>query len=389
MSALEETATPIALPARTDFAPMELAYLDSGTMHPISLGAKAAVEAYLAARTFGGDGAGYYAGPTEKKVRERFARLINADARDVCFVPSTTAGEHLVLSALDIATRGGRIVTDALHFPGSFYLYDEIGRRGVDVHWIAARDGRIDYADLEKALETKTALVVLSLVSTTNGFQHDLEKVCALAHARGAYVYADLMQAAGSVPIDVKASEVDFAACSTYKWLMGDFGLGFLYVKSGLLEKLRRPQFGYYQLAAWRTPAYPLDPPATSNGRYEAAKDAVGFFALGTIAHTVLVQLEWSLDYLLRLGVEHIESWRQPMLARLHQELPRLGFPLTTPEGTKSALVSCAVDDGLALAPRLKAAKVKIALSRKHFRVSPSVFNDLNDIDRLLDALGS
>ena len=366
---------------------MELAYLDSGTMHPISLGAKAAVESYLQARTFGGEGIGYYAGPTEKKVLARFAQLINADAREVCFVPSTTAGEHLILSALSIGAQGGRIVTDNLHFPGSFYLYDEIARQGVDVAWISARDGRIDYADLERALRKKTMLVVLSLVSTTNGFQHDLKKVCELAHAQGAYVYADLMQAAGSVPIDVKASGVDFAACATYKWLMGDFGLGFLYVRNELLETLRRPQFGYYQLSAWRTPAYPLEPPAKSGGRYEATPDAVGFFGLGTIAHAVLVQLEWSLDYLLSLGVQRVQDWRQPMLTRLRTELPRLGFPLTTPEGTLSALVTCETDDALALAPRLKQAKVKIALSRNHFRVSPSMFNDLDDIDRLLIAL--
>src|SRR5690349_16830688 len=106
---------------------MELTYLDSGSQHPISLGAKQAVESYLQARTFGGDGRGYYAGPTEKRVLERFARLINASPDEVTFVPSATAGEHAVIASLDIPACGGRIVTDTLHFFGSYYLYDELG----------------------------------------------------------------------------------------------------------------------------------------------------------------------------------------------------------------------------------------------------------------------
>ena len=108
------------LPAKADFAPMDLAYLDSATMHPISLGAKAAVQSYLEARTFRGEGRGYFAGPTEKRVLERFATLINASPQEVCFVPSTTAGEHLVIAALDLPAAGGRIVTETLHFFGSF-----------------------------------------------------------------------------------------------------------------------------------------------------------------------------------------------------------------------------------------------------------------------------
>jgi hypothetical protein len=55
-----------------------------------------------------------------------------------------------------------------------------------------------------------------------NGFEHDLKAVCDLAHSRGAKVYADAGQAVGAVPVDVRASGVDFLACSSYKWLMGD-----------------------------------------------------------------------------------------------------------------------------------------------------------------------
>lgn len=367
---------------------MELAYLDSGTMHPTSIGAKASVDSYLSARTFAGSGKGYYAGDTEKRVRERFARLINAKPDEVCFVPNTTTAEHSIIAALELTGPPARIVTDTLHFFGSFYLYHELGKRGVDVTWVSPKEGRIELDDIEAAVTANTKLVVISLVSAINGFQHKLREVCAIAHSKGAYVYADMAHAAGCVPIDVEESGVDFAACPSFKWLMGDFGLGFLYVRGGVLERLKRTQFGYYQLAVWRTPEFPVDPPIEADpGGYRPTSDATGYFATGTLAHAVLAQLDWSLDYILRIGVREIQRYRQPMVNRLKTELPRLGYPLLTPPETTAPLIVCARENARELEPRLAAAKVKIALHRNRLRVSPSVFNDLTDIDRLLEAL--
>lgn len=62
----------------------------------------------------------------------------------------------------------------------------------------------------------------------------DAKRLSDLAHAHGAYLYADIIQAAGSVPVDVKALGIDFAACSNYKWLQGARGAGFLYVREDL-----------------------------------------------------------------------------------------------------------------------------------------------------------
>src|SRR5690606_6570299 len=169
-----------------------------------------------------------------------FARLINADPDEVAFVKSTTTAEHLVLDGLGLFEGRPHIVTDTLHFFGSFPLYEGLAERGARVTWLRPRDNRIVLEDLARAITPETKLVALSLVSTFNGFHHDLARVCELAHARGALVYADIIHAAGCVPVDVKASGVDFAACASYKWLMGDFGLGFIYARREAWARLRR-----------------------------------------------------------------------------------------------------------------------------------------------------
>ena len=235
-----------ALPVREDFAiPAGQSWLNSAFIHPIPIAAANAVRSYLETRTFheprlrSGDA-------LAAEVKAEFAALINARPEEISLVQSTSVAENLVVSGLGIPGGKGGVVTDALHFDGSLVLYGELAKQGVNLTIVRPRDWRIDLGDIERAVGGDTRLVAVSLVSWYNGFQHDLKAVCDVAHAKGAYVYADVIQAAGNTPIDVRSSGVDFCACSTFKWLMGDFGIGFLYVREGLLERVvQRTQIGY------------------------------------------------------------------------------------------------------------------------------------------------
>lgn len=386
VQAASATAASPPLPDKASFARMPGPYLDSGTMHPIPIGARDAVRAYLDQRaTTEGR---YPTDAIETRVKASFATLINAAPEEIAFVQSTTAGEQLVIDALDFPRAGGRIVTDTLHFFGSFYLYQELAKQGVDVAWVRPTENRISIEAMEKAITPGTRLVALSLVSTYNGFEHDLKRVCEIAHARGALVYADIIHAAGTVPVDVRATKVDFAATASYKWLMGDFGLGFLYVRADLHDRLKRTRYGYYQLAAFAPHVYPFDPPGETIADVTPRQDMEGLFAGGTHAHTVVAQLDWSLDYILKLGVERIAAHRQPLMAALRKGLAERGYTIVTPPGTRTPLLTCALEGAYAkLSDPLKAAKVQITLSRNRFRVCPSIFNDGDDIERLLAAL--
>jgi len=374
-----------SLPDKASFGPMAVTYLDSGTQHPLSIGARASLEGYLAKRALAPD-ARYTL--NEEGVLRKFARLINADEDEVAYVTSTTAGEHLVVKGLGLPEKGAHVVTDTLHFFGSFYLYGELAKQGVDVTWLRAVDGRIPMDAIEKAIRPGTRLVALSSVSTFNGFEHDLARVCEIAHARGALVYADIIHSAGCVPLDVKAAGVDFAACASYKWLMGDFGLGFLYVRRGVWDRFRRSQWGYYALGRFQTHVYPFDAPGETVADYAPQPNASGLVALGTHSHTGIALLDHSLDYLQRVGVASIQAHAAKLTAILKRELPRLGYTVITPPQSRAPIVTCALEGARAkLAAKLEAARVKITLSQNRFRITPSVFNDEADVHRLLEAL--
>jgi selenocysteine lyase/cysteine desulfurase len=324
-----------------------------------------------------------------------FAALINAKPSEIAYVSSTSAGENLVVQALELDHRfDGNVVTDGLHFEGALLHLLELKKQGLDVRIVKpTKECRIDFRDLAKVVDRNTKLIEVSSASMYNGFQHDLKAVCDLAHANGAVVYADIIHSAGAEPFDVKAVGVDFAACSTFKWLMGDFGIGFLYAREDLFDRIRRPVAGYYQAPDLEQ----FFPPNLPQGEYVPVtyalqNSAAGLFESGTLTggpamNVALVTA--SLNYIRSLGVANIQAHRQPLIKRLQQEVPRLGFTAVTPPEATGPNVTFAKLDlaGTDIPRKLQDARVNVRLSTHWMRVSPSVYNDMQDIERFLDAL--
>lgn len=372
-----------------------LAYLNNAAIHPMSRGALRAVRDYLDGRTFGA-GAAHSPDPPVpvRDVKAKFAALVNAKPTEISYVPSTMVGENLVVAGLGIAGGKGNVVTDALHFEASLYMYQSLQRdRGLDLRLVMPRDWRIDMRDLERVIDRDTKLVAISLVSFLNGFEHDLKAVCDLAHAHGAYVYADVIQAAGAIPIDVRASGVDFCACSSYKWLQGDLGIGFFYVREDLLDRvLPRTQYGHRQVTAFDYHFLPGDPPAPGGApvTWERGTDAGAHFEVGTWSTSTIAALTHSLDFIQRTGVDRIQAHNLALARRVRAELPRLGYPSLTPPESRSSISAFALEGPAhrdAVARRLAKAKVDVGLEPDRMRVSPSLYNDDHDVDALLNAL--
>ena len=382
-----QSAAAPRLPARSDFPIAETAaFLNNAAWHPLSAGARGAIQTYLQRKSTGSTR--YSFGPAGDQVKALLAKLIHVQPSSIGFVPSTTVGENLIVAGLGFPHTQGNIVTDALHYENSTYLYRSMQAQGLDVRFVKPREGRIELADLDKAIDRGTKLVAISLVSYLNGFQYDLKAVCDLAHSHGAYVYADLVQAAGSVPIDVEAAGADFCGGGSHKWLMGDMGLGYLYVREELLDKvIRRTQFGSRQVTAFENHIFPYDLTPDGAATWKQLRSTAAHFEVGTISQATVAALTYSLPYIQRLGVENIQAHVQSLTSRLQKEMPRLGYPSATPAETKSAIVSFIVKDPRALSARLEKSNVDVKIDQHLLRLSPSVYNNQADIDKLLNVL--
>jgi selenocysteine lyase/cysteine desulfurase len=305
-------------------------------------------------------------------------------------IPRTIAGENLIVTSLDLAHTRGNIVTDELHFQGSLNLYRTLQSKGVDIRIVKARNWRIELADVEKAMDRNTKLIAVSGVSQVNGFQPDLKALTSLAHSQGVYVYADMVQAVGAVPVDVRSSGVDFSSCGSQKWLMGDEGLAFLYVREGLaVEIVKRTQFGVRQITGLQNHLFPTDTTLDEKSVPKPIQGPAFYLDVGVPSRTVMAALTYTLPLIRRLGVEAIQAHNGRLVAQLRKEIPRLGYECATPEDSHSALISFsyAAKDRPAITAKLKKANVQVKIDQRVIRVSPSVYNDGKDVDKLLEAL--
>lgn len=375
------------LPHKDAFSSINGTYLNCASQHPLSLGGRDAITRYMDFKSFSGKN-DHSVFQTYQRNLENYAKLINADKEEVCFVQSTTVGENLVLKALNIPEAGGRVVTDELHYVGSLPTYSEIAKRGMDVVTLRTTDGTIDIDEFEKAITPGTRLVTVSSVSMVNGFRHDLKQICEIVHAAGTMVYADVVHEVGSMPFNVRESNVDFCSAASYKWLMGEQGLGFLYARKDRLAEIERPWLGHYQLASRRGHGFPNPESGLIITEYEHHAGALGYFAMGSQSNIVSAMLDHSLPYLLDAGPDRIQAHRQPLIDRLQEAMPRIGYQSITPRDSRAALVSFRHKGNTdELHDKLDAADVIVSVASHHMRISPSVFNDMDDIERLIDVL--
>jgi kynureninase len=153
-------------------------------------------------------------------------------------------------SCLDLSGRRNRIVyADEVEWPGSHYLWREQARVGADVVSVPiSNDGGItlDEQRLVDAIDGRTALVYVSAVLFRTSTIIDVAPIVAKAHAAGAFVVLDAYQAAGTLPLDVVALDVDACVGGSMKYLCGGPGAGWMYVAPRLSEVLRPSQVGWF-----------------------------------------------------------------------------------------------------------------------------------------------
>jgi selenocysteine lyase/cysteine desulfurase len=374
-----------SLPVKAEF-PFEGIHLNAAFAHPLGTRSRQAAERFLQERTHNVDKVWPVDNPRDEAVK-RFAELIHARPGDIAVVSSTLEGENLIAAALDLGPAKG-VVTDPFHYDASLAMYGERRKRGMPLVVVAPTNNAIDYNRLEDAITRDTKLVAVSWVSSWSGFTHDLKQVCEIAHRKEALVYADVIQGVGAVPFDVRESNVDFCCAGTYKWLMGDFGTAFLYVNPRSAEHLQRVQVGWRQLK-WYTPHFlPFDSPGAALGDWELASDVAGLFEVGTANWLGLAIAANSIAYIDSLGVERIARHREPLLRRLQDELPRHGFAALTPSASRGPSVAFAYEGARdRFGKPLEEAGIAVTCSRNRIRISVSVYNDMQDIEKVMGVL--
>jgi selenocysteine lyase/cysteine desulfurase len=372
---------PIAPITKADFNLGGRTYLNNAGSHPLSNNAAAAMRAYIDGKTGGPRTRNPHGDP-----RAQFARIINAKPSEIAVIQATNVGENWVAIGLGLRGSKARVVTDGGHFMGSLYMYDELAKQGLDVQRVKVRpDGTVSLDDIAARMNKNTRLVAVSLVSMTTGFKYDLKALCDLAHSYGAWVHVDAIQAVGSSHVDVRDSGVDSLAAGTYKWLMGEGGVGFFYVREDRFERLGHPVYGYAQVdfSMSKMPYDPIEP----GGGMTPRQDARGHFEIGGEAGIAMEAAQDSMARLLMMGLDPIVAHRKPLLAYLRETLPSYGYKPLAANSDASLACFAFKDADQRLSAKLRDAGITIAVYENRIRVAPSIYNDMDDMRKLADVL--
>lgn len=306
-----------------------------------------------------------------ERLRTKIARLICCGPDDVAFVPNSSTALGILLTGLDWRP-GDRVVTLEHEFPNNIYAPALLGHFGVEM--IEA-----PWERFYESLNSKTRLVAISSANYNTGFAPPLDEIAAYLRARGILLYVDGTQSVGALRFDANRVQLDVLAVHAYKWMLSPNGIGFMYVRPDLRERLRPNSIGWRSHRDWRNVDnlhHGVPELATTAEKYEG----------GGVSSALLYAMEASVDMMLEIGPDVIEQRVCELAAKTRDILRSLGAAV---EDQASPIVAARFEDRdvSALARALKERRVLVAARRGHLRVSPHFYNNEQDLEVLKDAL--
>ena len=242
--------------------------------------------------------------------RERVRSFIHAaSTKEVLFTRGTTTGLNWVARyAESVLQPGDEVLISVMeHHSNTIPWQEACKKTGARLIYAYLKDGMLDLADFRSKLTEKTRFVALAHVSNVLGVVNPIKEIAELVHQANALLVVDGAQSVPHMKIDVQDLDVDFFAFSGHK-MLGPTGIGVLYGKEELLERMSPVEFGgemidfvYEQEATW--------------------KELPWKFEAGTPNIAGAIGLAVAIDYLDKIGMETVHQYEQELIAYVFPKL--------------------------------------------------------------------
>lgn len=377
--------------ARAHFPALERwTYLDVAGRGIVSREARAALDAHLDERMMnGGDKQKFF--DLIEGTRSRFAQLINAEPDEIAFAKNISEGLNMVATAFDWKRGDNVVLCPELEHPNNIYPWLNMQRYGLEVRMVRPRDGHIPVDELISRMDGGTRVATVSTVTFAPGFRTDVDQLGRACRERGILLLVDAAQSAGVLHTDVAQSNIDALAVSTQKGLLGLYGMGFLYCRHEWAERMK--------------PAYLARFGVDLGDAHEATMGDYSFKFAPAARRFDLGNYNFAACAAVNMSMQQLQSWSTPAIERhvttlghaLAQGFLELGLPVSG--GAPGPHLAHIVTMGELSADHygtgnerynrlyehLTANRVKLSIRRGMLRFSLHVYNNMDDVVRVLD----
>jgi len=361
---------------------------------PMSAAALAALQGHLALEArLGPMEAAEAVAPRLQRLRDDAARLLNADADELAFLPNGSAAFGAAWAAFTHAAPlrpGDRILVGRQEWGGNLATYRMVAERaGATVEVLPCHeDGSVDVQAAAALVDERVRWISLTWLPANGGLINDAAALGRVARAAGVPYFIDAGQAVGQLPVDVQALGCDVLKSAGRKHLRGPRGTALLYVRRSFLQQLE-PPWTDVASAPWQQGL------RDDARRLETAEQPVA----------LLLALQVAIAEALETGLESIAAHVQPLAARLRERLAELPHVRVRDlgSGPRSGLVSFTVEGEAPTATRVRLAAQGIHIGANGVpytpldmqargldaiaRASVSPLNDEADLEKLASAI--
>ena len=317
-------------------------------------------------------------------LRDVAARVFGTTSDSIALVPS--ASYALAIASANIPVEKGQsIVLVQGDFPSNVYAWRDLTRRRQDTRIRTVprgQDGTWTQSVLG-AIDSTTAVVAVPHCHWTDGAIIDLELVSDKARAVGAALVIDASQSLGALPIDLARIQPDFLASVGYKWLLGPYALGYLYVSP-----------------RWQTQGRPIENSWLNRAGSEDFSSLVDYrdeyrpgarrFDMGEFPNFETIPMAIAaLQQIHQWGVERIQRSLRGLTDLIADRAAEMGCTCAPPEGRAGHLIGIRFPAGVpqGAAQRLAEARIYVSLRGDAIRIAPHLYNDEGDIEKLFAVL--
>jgi len=324
-----------------------------------------------------------------ERARRLFATLLGGGAGpgDVAIVPALSYAMSVACANIPL-TRGQSVLLLDEEFPSVILPWQERAREVGATAVLLPRPEDDDWTRvILDAIDQRTAVAALPALHWTDGALIDLPRVATRLREVGAALVVDATQSLGAMPFPLADVQPDFLAAAGYKWLLGPYSLGFLYVAP-------RHQQGRPIEHNWIIRAGSED--FTSLSNYERAlelRPGARRFDVGETSNFALMPMAIAaLEQLLEWGVASVGETIRVLTDALVRRAAEIGLDAVPAARRAPHYVGLRFPRGVPpdLPQRLAADRIYASVrGRSALRVTPHVYNTAADIDRLIGAIGS